>query len=216
MYAPGRCKHFEELGASGTHRGGFAGRGRRYADRTELTRHARSAAGLPATVCPCSPSDLALGVRRKRRRTPGNSSVGGWLSAPGGIPSSSAAPRRRAPLGAVGQPPTASEAWPRASHEPVPRRFAHRTTDMAPVLRHADPCRASPCRPRRLLPALNRARPRSRALSSPARRLPKAVMGPSMLRFESSSSFALSLGDLLVQTLFQRRTRRETPATQAS
>ena len=71
-----------------------------------------------------------------------------------------------------------------ASASPVPRRFAHRTTDMAPMLRHADPCRASPCRPRCLLSALNRARPRSRALNSPVRRLPKR----SRLRACSASS----------------------------
>ena len=135
-------------------------------------------------------------------------SVGSWLSAPGSFFVSSAQAVR-----AVGQPPPASEAWSRA---PAPRRFAHRTTDMAPMLRHADPCRASPCRPCCLLSALNRARPRSRALSSPGAKAAEAAPIPGMLSFESSSSFALSLGDLLVQTPFQRRARRKTPATQAS
>ena len=114
-------------------------------------------------------SVLAPDVRRKRCRPPGNPSVGSRRD-------------RRHPLllrqqrpgavRAVGQPPPASEAGSRA---PAPRRFAHRITDMAPMLRHADPCRASPCRPCCLLSALNRARPRSRAPtgSSPVRRLPK-------------------------------------------
>ena len=128
-------------------------------------------------------------------------------------PSSSAAPRRCAPLAKA---TATSFGGLVASASPVPRRFAHRTTDMAPMLRHADPCRASPCRPCRLLSALNRARPRSRARSSSGAKAAKAAPTPSMLSLESSSSFVLLLGDLLVQTLFQRRTRRETPATQAS
>ena len=111
---------------------------------------------------------------------------------PAPAPSSSAAPRRCEPL--AGPPPPASEAWSRA---PAPRRFAHRTTDLAPMLRHADPCRASPCRPCRLLSALNRARPRSRALSSPGAKAAEAVPTPGMLSLESSSSFVLLLGDLL-------------------
>ena len=124
--------------------------------------------------------------------------------------------RQQRPGGARRWPAAASFGGLVASASPVPRRFAHRTTDMAPMLRHADPCRASPCRPRCLLSALNRARPRSRALSSPGAKAAEAVPTPGMLSLESSSSFVLLLGDLLVQTLFQRRTRRETPATQAS
>ena len=81
--------------------------------------------------------------------------------------------RQQRPGGARRWPAAASFRGLIASASPVPRRFAHRTTDMAPMLRHADPCRASPCRPRCLLSALNRARPRSRAPSSPVRRLPK-------------------------------------------
>ena len=43
-------------------RGGFAGRGRRYADRTKLTWHTRSAATRSMTVCP--PSVLAPDIQR--------------------------------------------------------------------------------------------------------------------------------------------------------
>ena len=96
---------------------------------------------------------------------------------------------------AVGQATATSFGGLVASASPVPRRFAHRTTGMAPRLRHADPRRASP-RPRCLLPALNRARPRSRAPSSPGAKAAESVPTPGMLRLESSSSFALSLGDL--------------------
>ena len=116
------------------------------------------------SVCPYSPSVLAPDVQRKRCRTPGN-------------PSADSRRDRRHPLLFRQQRPGGTRRWPAAAsfgglvasagHDPVPRRFAHRTTDMAPMLRHADPCRASPCRPCCLLSALNRARPRSRALSSP-------------------------------------------------
>ena len=178
------------------YRGGFAGRGRRYADRTRVTcsKHTRSAAGLPATVCPYSPCP-----RRPAQvlLNPGNPSVGSRRD-------------RRRPLLFRQQRPGGARRWPAAtsfgglvaSASPAPRRFAHRTTDMAPMLRHADPCRASPCRPRCLLPALNRARPRSRALSSPGAKAAEAVPTPGMLSLESSSSFVVSLllGDLPVQT----------------
>ena len=128
----------------------------------------------------------------------------------------------------VGSAQASARRWPAAtsfgglvasaSHEPfgAPRRFAHRTTDMAPMLGHADPCRASPCRPCRLLPALNRARAAKSRPEFSGAKAAEAVPTPGMLSPESSSSFALLPGDLLVQPLFQRRTGRETPATQAS
>ena len=130
---------------------------------------------------------------------------------PAPAPSSSAAPKRCAPLAKA-----TATSFGGLVASPAPRRFAHRTTDMAPMLRHADPCRASPCRPRCLLSALNRARPRSRALSSPGAKAAEAVPTPGMLSLESSSSVALLPGDLPVQTLLQRRTGQETPAAQAS
>ena len=116
-------------------------------------------------------------------------------------PSSSAAPKRCAPL-AKATATSFGGLVASASHEPVAHRFAHRTTDMAPMLCHADPCRALPCRPCCLLPALNRARPRSRALSFPGAKAAEAVPTPGMLSLESSSSFVVSLllGDLPVQT----------------
>ena len=74
--------------------------------------------------------------------------------------------RQQRPSGARRWPrplPPASEAWSRApATNPCRAASPHRTTDMAPMLCHADPCRASPCRPCCLLSGLNRARPRSR------------------------------------------------------
>ena len=92
------------------------------------------------TICPCSPSVLAPDVQRKRCRIPGNPSVGSRRD-------------RRHPLLLRQQRPGGARCWPAAtsfeglvaSASPAPRRFAHRTTDMAPMLCHADPCRASPC-----------------------------------------------------------------------
>ena len=133
--------------------------------------------------------------------TPGNPSVGSRRDRRHPVPSSSAAPMRCAPL-AMATATSFGGLVASASHEPVAHRFAHRTTDMAPMLCHADPCRASPCRPCCLLLALNRARPRSRALSSPGAKAAEAVPTPGMLSLESSSSFVVSLllGDLPVQT----------------
>ena len=137
-------------------------------DQTYATHKKRSWFTRSMTVCPCSPSDLAPDVQRKRRRTPGNSSVGSRRDRRRPIPSSSAAPRRCAPLASRRQLRRLGR-----ERQPRPAPFRPRTTDMAPMLRHADSCRASPCRPCCLLPTLNRAKPRSCALSSPARRLPK-------------------------------------------
>ena len=157
-----------------------------------MTRRTRSAAGLPANPRPFAPpSVLAPDVQRKRCRTPGNPSIGNRRD-------------RRRPLLLRQQRPGGARRWPAAasfgglvaSASPVPRRFAHRTTGTAPMLRHADPCRASPCRPRSLLPALGRARPRSRAPSSPGAKAAEAVPTPGMPSLESSPSFALLLGDL--------------------
>ena len=168
-------------------RGGFASCG--HADRIKLTWHTRSAAGLPLLSlrpCPRRPaqalSDPGKPFSRQLARPP----------APGSFFVSSAQA-----VCAVGRATATSFGGLVASASPAPRRFAPRTTDMAPMLRHADPCRASPCRPRRLLSASGRARPRSRALSSPGAKAAEAAPTPGMLSLESSSSFALLLGDLL-------------------
>ena len=178
-------------------RGGFAGRGRRYADRIRVTWHTRSAATRSMTVCPCSPSVLAptssasaVGPRETLQ-----SAVGATVGTRSFFVSSAQAVR------AVGQPPPVSEAWSRAPAT-NPRRFAHRITDMAPMLRHADPCRASPCRPCRLLSASGRARPRSRALSSPGAKAAEAAPIPGMLSFESSSSFVIAVVLLSISAIF--------------
>ena len=162
---PRRCKHFEELGAS---------------------VHSCVAAVLQA-----ADGDTRIGLR-------GTQEVQlvyprpFALTLPPSLPPTSSA-------SAVGlretlrSPAAASFGGLVASASPVPRRFAHRTTDMAPMFRHADPCRAPPCRPRCLLSALNRARPRSRALSSPGAKAAESVPTPGMLRLESSSSFVITL-----------------------
>ena len=58
------------------------------------------------------------------------------LPVPGRTPSSSAAPMRCAPLARSLCRHLRRLAW---LHSPAPRRFAHRTTDMAPAPCHADP-----------------------------------------------------------------------------
>ena len=97
--------------------------------------------------------------RRKRLRETVQSKPAG-----GRAPFSSATPSQCMPLA---EPP-ASEAW---SQAPATRRFANRTTDMAPTLRDTTRGRVSPCRSRCSLSAS--ARRRCRAPSSPVRRLPK-------------------------------------------
>ena len=174
-------------------RGGFASRGRRYADRARVTRRTRSAAGLPANPRPCAlppPLPPASGASAAGPRETLQSAAGATAGARSFFVSSAQAVR------AVGQATATSFGGLVASASPVPRRFAHRTTGMAPMLRHADPCRASPCRPRCLLPASSRAGPRSRAPSSPGAKAAEAVPTPGMPSFESSSSFALLLGGL--------------------
>ena len=171
-------------------RGGFAGRGWRCADRTRVIWHARSAATRSMTVCP--PSVLAPDVQRKRCRTPET-----LQSAAGATAGTRFLLRQRRPSGARRWPAAASFGGLVASASPVPRRFAHRTTDMAPMLRHADPCRASPCRPCCLLSASGRASREvaRRPEALPVRRLPKRSWDrtPGMLRFESSSSSVILL-----------------------
>ena len=172
------------------------GPGQSYAAHKKRSWFTRSMTVCPPSVLAPTSSASAVGPRETLQ-----SAAGATAGARSFFVSSAQAVR------VVGQPPPASEAWSRAPAT-NPRRFAHRTTDMAPMLRHADPCRASPCRPRCLLPASGRASPRSRALSSPGAKAAEAVPTPGMLSFESSSSFALLLGDLLVQTLFHAPGRR--------